>query len=145
MDISRCHWICKQQINDMGHSAQVDHRVNGIIILYNYQQKLLGDSVTPKLFQCSGSGPLISSKLCLLVSIYNFVRRSHKYPWFSFRQNFPFTTKCSLATKFDSVDKRRFRVNVSAQSIEKIMFPVTGVPCFIHCVDKYAQIKQFLD
>ena len=25
------------------------------------------------------------------------------------------------------------------------MFPVTGVPCFIHCVDKYAQIKQFLD
>ena len=25
------------------------------------------------------------------------------------------------------------------------MFPVTGVPCFIHCVDKYAQIKQVLD
>ena len=57
---------------------------------------------------------IISYMLISSVSSYNFVLRSHKYPWFSFRQNFPFTTKCSLATKFDSVDKRRFRVNVSA-------------------------------
>ena len=28
------------------------------------------------------------------------------------RQNFPFTTKCGLATKFNSIDRRRFRVNM---------------------------------
>ena len=28
------------------------------------------------------------------------------------RQHFPFTIKCSVATKFNSVDRRRFRVNV---------------------------------
>ena len=29
------------------------------------------------------------------------------------RQNFPFTTKCGLATKFNSIDRRRFRVNMN--------------------------------
>ena len=29
------------------------------------------------------------------------------------RQNFPFTIKCSVATKFNSLDRRRFRMNVN--------------------------------
>ena len=29
------------------------------------------------------------------------------------RQNFPFTIKCSVETKFNSIDRRRFRMNVN--------------------------------
>ena len=29
------------------------------------------------------------------------------------RQNFPFTINCSVETKFNSIDRRRFRMNVN--------------------------------